>query len=148
MVTPESSNAIVVTFVRALSELGVPFMLVGSFSSNAYGIPRSTKDADFVIRTDQDIVGRLGALVGSEFRIEPQMRFETVTSTFKHVAEHPGSAFKVELFYLSDDPHDRERFSRRRKGVLGSVEVWLPSPEDVVVTKLRWSKGGNRAKEV
>jgi hypothetical protein len=24
----------------------------------------------------------------------------------------------------------------------------LPTPEDVIVTKLRWSKGGNRAKDV
>ena len=26
--------------------------------------------------------------------------------------------------------------------------VWLPTAEDVVVTKLRWSKGGKRAKDL
>lgn len=32
---------------EALGAAGVPFMLVGGFSSNYHGIPRSTKDADF-----------------------------------------------------------------------------------------------------
>jgi hypothetical protein len=30
-------------------------MIVSSFSSNAYGIPRSTKDADFVVQVDEPI---------------------------------------------------------------------------------------------
>jgi len=36
---------------EARGAAGVPFMLVGGFSSNLHGIPRSTKDADFVRRT-------------------------------------------------------------------------------------------------
>jgi hypothetical protein len=27
-------------------------------------------------------------------------------------------------------------------------EVYVASPEDVIVTKLRWSKGGSRAKDI
>jgi hypothetical protein len=34
---------------EALGRAGVPFMLVGSFSSNFHGIPRSTRDADFIV---------------------------------------------------------------------------------------------------
>ena len=37
------------TVVDALNAEQIPYLLVGSFSSNFYGIPRSTKDADFVI---------------------------------------------------------------------------------------------------
>jgi hypothetical protein len=44
-----NSEALTVLVVDALNELGVAYMLVGSFSSNLYGIPRSTKDADFVV---------------------------------------------------------------------------------------------------
>jgi hypothetical protein len=32
-----------------LDEVQVPYMLVGSFSSNLYGRERGTKDADFVV---------------------------------------------------------------------------------------------------
>ena len=34
-------------------------MVVGSMSSNIYGIPRSTKDADFVIELGNQSISRL-----------------------------------------------------------------------------------------
>jgi hypothetical protein len=54
----------------------------------------------------------------------------------------------VELFLASDDPHDRERFRRRVRGETYGQTVWLPTPEDVIITKLRWSKQGKRNKDV
>ena len=48
--TPEAS--IMVRVADALSAAGIPYLLAGSFSSNYYGIPRSTKDADFVCAGD------------------------------------------------------------------------------------------------
>ena len=32
-------------------------------------------------------------------------------------------------------------------GILNEVNVWMPRPEDVVVQKLRWAKGGARSKD-
>jgi len=34
----------------ALGAAGVPFILVGGFSSNFHGVPRSTADAEFVVK--------------------------------------------------------------------------------------------------
>src|SRR5262249_17975326 len=65
---------------------------------------------------------------------------ETVTMTTRHVMEVIGSPFKIELFHLSDDPHDQERFRRRRRERAYGREVSLPTPEDVIVTKLRWTQ--------
>lgn len=54
--------------------------------------------------------------------------------------EHRRKPFKVELFLLSNDAHDQERFRRRlRLEVLGR-KLWLPTAEDVIVTKLRWKR--------
>jgi len=39
--------------IEVLDRLGVPYMLVGSFSSNAYGVVRATKDADIVVAIRQ-----------------------------------------------------------------------------------------------
>jgi hypothetical protein len=71
-----------------------------------------------------------------------------VTATMRYVATHPASAFKVEMFLLSDDAHDQLRFQRRQQVDFEGKNVWLPMPEDVVITKLRWSKGGNRSKDI
>ena len=39
-----------VDVLRALQNLEIPHMAVGSFSFNAYAMPRSTKDADIAVQ--------------------------------------------------------------------------------------------------
>ncbi len=44
------SPQIALEVAAAMDEQQISYMLVGSFSSNVYGVPRSTRDADFVIQ--------------------------------------------------------------------------------------------------
>jgi hypothetical protein len=134
--------------IDALDQLNIPFMLVGSFSSNLYGIPRSTKDADFVIQLDPAKFQPLVRALSPEFEVDPQVPFETITSTTRHRMRHRATAFTVELFELSDDAHDQTRFARRLPTQFAGRPAYAASPEDVVVTKLRWSMHGRRAKDV
>ena len=56
-------------------------MLVGGFSSNYHGIPRSTKDADFVVQLSAPLNETFARSLGPEFEAEPQTSFETNTGT-------------------------------------------------------------------
>ena len=76
--------------------------------------------------------------------LEPQLTFETNTGTFRQLLRYKRKMFKVELFLLSQDPHDQSRFQRRRVVQLFERRLWLPSPEDVVITKLRWARGKDK----
>jgi hypothetical protein len=128
--------------VGALEELSIPYMLVGAFSVNAYSIPRSTKDADFVVELQSGDLMRLANKLGPEFRLDRQMQFETITNTIRNVIEHRPTQFKIELFRLTKDPHHIERFRRRRRERLADTiwQPWMPAPEDVVIQKLRWGR--------
>jgi hypothetical protein len=139
-----SGESITVRVVKALEECGIPFLLSGSFASNYYGIPRSTRDADFVLQSQRVVGPDFAQQLGEDFLLEPQLSFETNTGTFRQVLRHKQKTFKVELFLLSQDPHDQARFSRRRAVQLFERQVWLPSPEDVIVTKLRWARGKDK----
>ncbi|MFO0838060.1 MAG: hypothetical protein U1D55_05990 [Phycisphaerae bacterium] len=143
-----TSNECVVAVVDALNAARLPYMLVGSYSSNYYGVARATRDADFVVQArPQDVIAAFGSLKDT-VSLEPQASFETVTGTFRHVGRVVGGPFKVELFYLSDDPHDRERFARRRVVESLGRQIYIPSPEDVIITKLRWAALANRSKDL
>jgi hypothetical protein len=142
-----NATELVLQFIDALDAAGVQYMLVGSYSSNYYGRPRSTKDADFVVQIDEKQLTSVTQRLGPEFRLDRQMTFETVTMTVRYIINHSLSAFKIELFLLSDDDHDRERFRRKQKATFEGRSVWLPTAEDVVITKLRWSRAGARAKD-
>ncbi len=132
----------------ALTALRIDYMLVGSFSSNLYGVARSTRDADFLVQFAGKSVSDLARRLGPEFRLDPQMPFETVTGTSRQILEVSGTPFRIELFLLSDDPYDQARFARRRQEKLLGRDAFVPSPEDVIVTKLRWSRQGRRTKDV
>lgn len=128
----------------ALALCRVPYLLAGSFASNYYGIPRSTKDADFVVQLAAGVGAEFVERLGDEFELDPQLSFETVTGTYRQFIRHRRSPFKIELFLLSGDPHDQERFARRREEHLFSRTVWLLSPEDVIISKLRWARTKDR----
>lgn len=137
----------VAILLDALNELGLDYMVVGSFSSNRYGVPRATKDADFVLKIAAADRERLYAALPESFKVDPQVGFEMVTGTWRQIIQVPSIPFAIELFELSRDSHDELRFSRRRRLTLLSRDAWLPTPEDVIVQKLRWCVGGRRSKD-
>lgn len=129
----------VVAVIDVLDALNIEYMVVGSLSSNFYGVPRSTEDADIVVMLDKASLADVMRRLGPEFRLEPQASFETITMTTRHILRVPASGFTIELFQLSDNEHDRERFRRRRPVSLHERKVFLPAAEDVIVTKLYWA---------
>jgi hypothetical protein len=142
-------NAIdfVLCVIDALDRLSIRYMAVGSFSSNVYGQPRSTKDADFVIELGAVPISKLAAEIGEEFVLDPQMSFESVTGTTRYRLKHRLTSFTIELFQLSTDPHDQKRFERRVHGDIGGRQAYVPTAEDVIITKLRWYALAHRPKD-
>ncbi|MDP4790772.1 MAG: hypothetical protein NWR99_02735 [Verrucomicrobiales bacterium] len=130
-----------------LGELDIEYMVVGSFSSNRYGVPRATKDADLVLKVVASEREKLFSKLPTTFEIDPQVTFETITGTWRQIIEIPSIPFTIELFELSDDPHDQSRFARRKTLTLLSRQASIPTAEDVIVQKLRWSKAGKRSKD-
>lgn len=144
----KDGNEAAARVVDAFEKLGINYLLAGSYSSNYYGIPRATRDADFVAVLSAG-VGPLVRELGSGFELDSQPSFESVTGTMRDIFLVPELPFKIEVFHLSDDPHDQSRFDRRRKvnDELIARDVYIPSVEDVIVTKLRWAVRANRSKD-
>jgi hypothetical protein len=142
-----NSNEAVLAVIDALHASDVDYMLVGSLASNLYGIARSTNDADFVVQLGDTPMLEVARWLGPQFRFDPQRSFEGITATTRYVIEALELAFKIEFFLLSDDPYDQSRFARRRRIPMLGREAFVLSVEDVLVTKLRWSKEGRRVKD-
>jgi hypothetical protein len=126
--------------IAAMDEAGIDYMLVGSFSSMYYSFPRSTTDADFVIGTPGWDVRSLVHRLGKEYKFDPQLSFETIGGSMKNEIEIEGTPFRIELFRLTDQAFDQSRFARRRKVSLEVMNAWIPTPEDVILQKLIWSR--------
>jgi hypothetical protein len=143
-----NSEFAVQAIIEACTDLNIPFMIVGSLSSNYYGIARSTRDADVVVSMDAVDIPTLVRRLGPDFRLDPQPSFECVTMSSRYVLHIAGLNFTVELFLLSDDPYHQERFRRRVAVTILDRPAWVPTAEDVVVTKLQWYHIDRRWKDL
>lgn len=142
--TPDQA---VVAVFTALDAADIPYMLVGSLASNFHGIPRSTRDADFVVELSPGSLPRLETHLPPQLTLDRQGAFEAVTGTMRFLVVLSGSPFVCELFVLSDDAHDRARFARRQSAQVLTHQASVASAEDMIVTKLRWAAGAHRSKD-
>lgn len=126
--------------VESLEEVGADYLVVGALAAANYGLTRSTMDADFVVVLKAHKLSEIVRRMGSAYQLDPQPGFELFTSRRIDVIHVIGTPFKIDVFGLADDPFDREQFQRRRKGLVSGRGVVLPTAEDVIVQKLRWSR--------
>ena len=108
-----TSESLLAAVFDALAALDVPFMVSGSLASNFYGVPRATQDADLVLDLNRLRLDEFAARLGDRFDVDTQIAFEGVTGSRRVVVRVQDSVFRVELFDLTEDAYDRERFARR-----------------------------------
>ena len=107
---------------------------------------RKPDDADFTLDLKGIAIDELGQLLEPTIRIEPELHVEITSGQRRYTARVDGITFNIELFVLNDDPYNQERFRRRQLVDLLGIQVWVPTVEDVIVTKTRWSLLGDRLK--
>lgn len=138
-----SEEELTAAAVDALEALQIDYMLVGAYSSNAYGIARSTHDADFVVVVQPGQLRALAERLGPDFTLDRQIRMEGITGSVRNIITHQPTHFDIELFRLNaKDEHHDERFRRRCRQRIEEIQrdAWIPTPEDVVIQKLRWKR--------
>lgn len=98
----------------AIEAIGVPYMVVGSLASNAYGIAQSTQDGDIVLSSTLEGMNLLRERLPTELLFDPQASFEMVTGKTRHVIRLKNQHIMIDLFEIGDSPFDQLRFERRR----------------------------------
>ncbi len=131
--------------IAACEAAAVEYMVTGAFACGYHGIPRSTMDVDLVLNVSDDpsLVGRVIASLRDEVEFGDQVQFDTLTWGRRHIGRARSCpALSVELFELFDDPFVQSQFARRRRMFSAQLRchTWLPTPEDVVVQKIRWGR--------
>ncbi len=146
-------------FVRlvldALNAAGVDYLIGGAVALWAWGEPRTTADLDLVIDLS---VASLAAL-SSE--LEQRAMLVPVDSMLDLLIEdradlpinaiHMTSGYKAEMFLFKPGDALRESGLRRRRLVdlgPGLGEVYVHSPEDLILNKLRFYRISQQTKHV
>lgn len=120
-------------------DLKIPYLLGGSLASSLYGIPRTTQDADLVADLRPEHVQPLAAALAGRFYIDSERVLHAIHRRSSFNVIHLGTMTKVDVFVLKDTPLSHEEMSRRRRlPFSGETVLYVASPEDTLLQKLRW----------
>jgi hypothetical protein len=126
---------------RSLDDLGIDYMLTGSYASSIQGEPRSTHDIDLVVAlTPSDVDQLVEAFPDPEFYLSPPAMREAIERRGMFNVIHMESGYKVDFWILKDLPFDALRFARKRPETAWGIVLKVSTPEDTILAKLRWAK--------
>jgi hypothetical protein len=127
--------------VRRLNQGRVAYMLTGSMASNAWGIPRTTHDLDFVIQLPpSQITGFAKAFEHADYYLDEASMRAAYRPPYQFNVIHIPSALKADFWMLRPVPFEQEMFRRRIEDHWFGESIWLATPEDVILHKLFWNQ--------
>lgn len=133
-----SERDLLVDCLQRLNRLGIPYMLVGSMSSNYWGIPRSTHDLDFVVALQQADVDTFADAFEQGFFVQRQSIRSAFRPPYQFNAIDEQSALKVDFWLLKEDAFEHAAFARRQQVALFGTPAVIMTAEDVILHKLYW----------
>ncbi|RJP67664.1 MAG: hypothetical protein C4539_10050 [Ignavibacteriales bacterium] len=137
--------------IKAFDELGISYYVGGSIASSAYGIARATMDVDFISNMNFFQIKPLVEKLKTEFFIDEFMISDSIKTSSSFNLIHLETMLKIDVFILKDISFHKTAFERKRKDTLiledESIEIYLSSPEDIILNKLEWFRMGGEISE-
>jgi hypothetical protein len=115
-------------------------MVTGSIASSLFGEPRLTHDIDVIVQVSaQDALNLAGSFPPPRYSLDDResiVEMVRQASIFNLIDTHTGD--KVDFWILTGSLFDKSRFDRRRCVSVFGTTLWVSSPEDIILAKLRW----------
>jgi len=134
----------------ALETCGIPYVVGGSLASSISGEPRSTLDVDLMVVLAEDRVDALVAALGGEFHADSHALRRAVRDKSSANVIHLATATKVDLFVAGATALDDQQVRRRRRVEVASDParyLYVYTPEDILLQKLRWYQLGGEVSD-
>ncbi len=136
-----SQEELLAQVAAVLEAAGVPYVVTGSVVTALYGEPRFTQDADIVVTASPGLGEKLAAAFPPPRYYAPA---DDVDSSLRrgiiaNIIDSETGA-KVDLHPKKAGAFEESFFARRRRVKVAGVELWCPSPEDAILSKLRWAR--------
>jgi hypothetical protein len=145
-----SPVAIALYVAEALESCGLRYVVGGSLASSISGEPRSTLDVDLVVEISEADVPRVLAALAPAFEVDEGAIMRAVRSRSSVNLFHRSTAVKVDLFVAGGTPLDAEQMDRRQRIQIGGPPVqhlYVYTPEDILLQKLRWFRLGHEVSD-
>ena len=127
--------------IAALDAAGVAYMATGSIVSSLQGEPRATHDIDLVVAITATAASTLlRSFPPPDFYLDERAVIDAIARRDMFNLLDVAGGDKVDFWVLTDELYDQARFARRQSEQLPGLSLFVSSPEDTILQKLRWSE--------
>lgn len=123
-----------------LESARIPYMLTRSTAMMFYGVPRMTRDVDFVVELSPVSPARIVELFSSDCYIDLVSVEEAIQLEGMFNIIHYKWAMKADFVVRKNTPYRIEEFERRRTVDFEGRTLTVVAVEDLVLSKLVWAK--------
>lgn len=124
-----------------LESFEIPYMITGGAAVGFWGHIRTTMDIDIVIQIYVDQIDRFLKSIEKEayINLEEAERAILNKELFNIILNE--TCFKIDIITLDNNTdYEIQKFKRRIKIKFQNKEIFVISPEDLIISKLIWSK--------
>lgn len=134
---------------QALERAGVPYTVGGSLASSFSGEPRASIDVDIVVQmADAQVTPFVTALGEAFYAPDDALRRAVAERTSANLLHQP-TGIKIDLF-VSASFLDARQLERRQLVQIADRpgrQIYVHSPEDILLQKLHWYRLGGEVSE-
>ena len=126
----------IIKIANFLSDLSIPYMIIGGQAVLLYGEPRLTRDIDITLGIDIDKLELiLKNLLLYNLKPLPENPSEFVNKTYVLPAEDSDLNIRVD-FIFTQTPYERQAINRANKVIIKDKVINFASVEDLLVHKI------------
>lgn len=118
------------------------YFVTGGFAVSVWGRPRATFDIDIVMVIDEKdirLVAKALRTLGEAMYVDEDVMKKEIRKKGEFNVIHPDSGLKVDFWVWDDkDPFDSSCLKRKITKKVRGQRVYFISPEDLILSKLRW----------
>ena len=119
-----------------LNKAGIEYMLTGGIAVSFWGSPRTTHDVDIVIEAKKEDKNKIVNLFKKDFYISPEAVEDAIENRFTFNIIHLKNGLKVDFWLVKKDSFGQTEFKRKLKKKIFGEEIFIISPEDLILSKL------------
>lgn len=137
------------SIVPKLEQSDIQYMVTGSIAASYYGLARATYDLDIVISSTPEKLKDLISLLPKE---EYYAVLQDALDAWRHQSMFnvldTARGWKIDFILQKSAPFHREAFQRRKAVTYEEVPTCFISGEDLILSKLEWSKMSESERQI
>ena len=148
MITSNSMVETLTDLVARLDDLGIAYMVTGSFAMSCYATARMTLDIDVILEIGSSDAVRFAKRFVGDYYVDSASIDRAIigNSMFNVISNING--VKVDCIVRKPNAFEKAKFERRRLCEIDGLPFWVISKEDLILSKLAWAKDSLSEKQL